>query len=148
MKKLSKLSLNFRKNINDYQDYILCTREELSGLSERFISTLPKHTDDRYIVSLQYPHIGPFMGEAGHREKRKELAEKNLKKGGTKNLKIIEEIVKLRHEVATILGYKHHADFRTENRMAKTGKNVEDFQNNLLKKLAPLAIFYNLLSHQ
>jgi len=139
MKKLSKLSLNFRKNINDYQDYILCTREELSGLSERFISTLPKHTDDRYIVSLQYPHIGPFMGEAEHREKRKELAEKNLKKGGTKNLKIIEEIVKLRHEIATILGYKHHADFRTENRMAKTGKNVEDFQNNLLKKLAPLA---------
>lgn len=146
MKKTSKLSIMFRQNINDYQDYILCTQEELAGLSERYISTLPKHlpagkagTDGRYIVSLQYPHIWPFMAEATNREKRKELAEKNLKKGGAKNLKIIEELVKLRHEIATILGYKHHADFRVETRMAKNAKTVEDFQNSLLKTLAPLA---------
>lgn len=139
MKKTSKLSIAFRQNINDYQDYILCTKEELAGLSERFISTLPKHTDGRYIVSLQYPHILPFMSEAENRKKREELAVKNLKKGGAKNLKIIEEIVALRQETAKILGYKHHADFRTENRMAKSAKNAEDFQNSLLKTLAPLA---------
>lgn len=139
MKKTGKLSIQFRQNINDYQDYILCTKEELDGLSERFISTLPKHTDGRYIVSLQYPHIFPFMAEATNRKKREELALKNLKKGGVKNLKIIEEIVKLRHEIASILGYKHHADFRTENRMAKSGDVVEVFQNSLLKTLAPLA---------
>jgi thimet oligopeptidase len=139
MKKVSKLSIQFRQNINDYQDYILCTHEELLGLSDRFIATLPKHTDGRYIVSLQYPHIFPFMAEADNRAKRQELALKNLKKGGPKNLKIIEEIVKLRHEIAHILGYKHHADFRTENRMAKNAKAAEDFQHSLLKTLAPLA---------
>jgi thimet oligopeptidase len=139
MKKTSKLSIAFRQNINDYQDYILCTKEELAGLSERFIVTLPKHTDGRYIVSLQYPHLFPFMAEAENREKRKMLAEKNLKRGGVKNLKIIEEIVVLRQEIAKILGYKHHADFRTENRMAKDAKTAEDFQNALLKTLAPLA---------
>jgi len=139
MKKVSKLSIAFRQNINNYQDYILCTREELSGLSERFITTLPKHTDGRYIVSLQYPHLMPFMAEAENRDKRKILAEKKLKQGGTKNLKVIEEIVKLRHEIAQILGYKHHADFRVETRMAKTAKNAEEFQNTLLKTLAPLA---------
>ena len=139
MKKVSKLSIAFRQNINDYQDYILCTEAELAGLSQRFIATLPKHTDGRYIISLQYPHIFPFLGEAENRKKREELALKNLKKGGAKNLKIIEEIVKLRHEIATILGYKHHADFRTENRMAKSAKNVDEFQSSLLKTLAPLA---------
>jgi thimet oligopeptidase len=72
-------------------------------------------------------------------KKREELALKNLKKGGVKNLKIIEEIVTLRQEIAKILGYKHHADFRTENRMAKNAKNAEDFQNSLLKTLAPMA---------
>lgn len=139
MKKVGKLSIAFRQNINDYQDYILCNKEELAGLSPRFISTLPKHTDGRYIVSLQYPHIGPFMGEAENRKKREELALKNLKKGGMKNLKIIEELVKLRHEIAHILGYKHHADFRLETRMVKTAQVAEDFQNSLLKTLAPLA---------
>lgn len=139
MKKTSKLSIAFRQNINDYQDYILCTKEELVGLSERFISTLPKDPKGKYIVSLQYPHIGPFMAEAENRKKREELALKNLKKGGVKNLKIIEELVTLRQDIAKILGYKHHADFRTENRMAKSAKNAEDFQNSLLKTLSPLA---------
>lgn len=139
MKKTSKLSIMFRQNINDYQDYILCTKEELAGLSERFIATLPQDAKGKYVVSLQYPHIMPFMAEAENREKRKALAEKNLKKGGVKNLKIIEELVKLRQEIAQILGYKHHADFRTENRMAKNAKTVEDFQNSLLKTLAPKA---------
>ncbi len=139
MKKTGKLSISFRQNINDYQDYILCTQEELAGLSERFISTLLKNEKGKYIVTLQYPHIGPFMGEAKNRGKREELALKNLKKGGVKNLKIIEELVMLRHQIATILGYKHHADFRTENRMAKSAKMAEDFQNSLLKTLSPLA---------
>ena len=137
LKKTSKLSIAFRQNINDYQDYILCTKEELAGLSERFITSLPRHTDGRYIVSLQYPHIMPFMAEAENRKKREELALKNLKKGGIKNLNIIEELVRLRHEIAGILGYKHHADFRTETRMAKNAKNVEEFQNSLIKTLAP-----------
>ncbi|MDB5260675.1 MAG: Zn-dependent oligopeptidase [Candidatus Nomurabacteria bacterium] len=139
LKKLSKLSLDFRKNITDHQDYILGTKEELAGLSERFIESLPQHTDGRYIVTLQYPHIIPFMADAKNREKRKELALKNLQKGGKKNLKILDELVKFRHEIATILGYKHHADFRTENRMAKTGKTVEDFQKSLEKDIVPLA---------
>ncbi len=139
LKKVSSLSIAFRKNINDYQDYILCTKEELSGLPDRFIEGLSKHTDGRYIVSLQYPHIGPFMTEAHNRTKRKELGNKNLQKGGVKNLKIIEQLVTLRHTIATILGYAHHVDFKTENRMAKSAKTVLSFQESLLTKIAPRA---------
>ncbi len=139
LKKSSGLSLAFRKNINDYQDYVLCTKEELSGLTERFIDALPKHTDGRYIVSLQYPHKVPFMEAADNRAKREELAIKDLKKGGKKNLKVIKELVELRHEISSILGYKHHADFVTENRMTKSGKVAADFQEDLLKKIAPTA---------
>lgn len=136
LKKASKLSEQFRKNINDYHDYILCTREELDGLSERVIATLPiDPKTKKYMVTLQYPHFGPFMSFAHSRTKREELANKNLQKGGKKNLKIINELVELRAQVSKILGYKHHADFKTENRMAKTGEIAENFQNEILKKL-------------
>lgn len=136
LKKSSKLGEQFRKNINDYSDYILCTEEELSGLSPRTIAILPKdEKTGKYIVTLQYPHYGPFMSFAHDRQKRQELANKNLKKGGKKNLTLINELVSVRAEISKILGYKHHADFRTENRMAKTGENAEVFQNDLLKKL-------------
>lgn len=136
LKKSSKLGEQFRKNINDYQDYILCTKEELSGVSDRVISGLPVDKESgKYMVTLQYPHVGPFLSFAHNRAKREELANKNLKKGGKKNLKLINDLVKLRAEISSILGYKHHADFRTENRMAKTGEIAETFQNELLKKL-------------
>ncbi|MEN9338070.1 MAG: hypothetical protein RIQ41_384 [Candidatus Parcubacteria bacterium] len=136
LKKSSTYGEQFRKHINDYSDYIVCTEEELSGLSERIRATLPRdEKTGKYMVTLQYPHVGPFMSFAHTRAKREELAHKNLQKGGKKNLKLINELVKIRAEIASILGYKHHADFRTENRMAKTGDTVNMFQNNLLKKL-------------
>ncbi len=134
LKRSSKIGEQFRKNINDYNDYILCTKEELDGVSERTIESLPKE-GNRYMVTLQYPHFGPFMSFAHDRVKREELANKNLKKGGKKNLKLIEELVNIRAEISRILGYQHHADFRTENRMAKKGEIAEKFQNDLLKKL-------------
>lgn len=140
MKKSSKLSIDFRKNINDYQDYIICSREELDGLTSNYINSLPKDNKGNYLVSLQYPHFYPYMTMAKNRSKRKELAEKNLKKGGIKNLKIINELISIRHEMSSILGYKTYADFKTENRMAKNGKNVEDFINPLINKLKPKAL--------
>lgn len=136
LKKSSKLGENFRKNINDYEDYILCTREELDGLSERLIASFPHdEKTGKYKVTLEYPHVYPFLSFAHNRAKREELANKNLKKGGKKNLAILSELVELRAEIAHILGYKHHADFRTENRMAKNGETVEKFQNAILEKL-------------
>lgn len=138
LKKVSEMGNNFRKNITDYQDYILCTKEELDGLSDRFINGLPKDgKSGKYIVSLQYPHIFPFMAEAKNRAKREELMYKELRKGGKKNLKLIHDIVKIRAEISKILGYKHHGDFRTENRMAKSAEIVEAFQDGLLKKMVP-----------
>ncbi len=137
LKKMSKLSQAFSKNLNDYTDYILCTKEELAGMSERYIAGLPVNEKGKYMVTLAYPHIGPFLAEAENRKKRKEIAEKNLSKGGKKNQKLMDEIVKLRAELAKILGYKHHGDYRTENRMAKSAKVVSAFQDQLLKKLAP-----------
>ncbi len=110
----------------------------MDGLSERFINTLTKD-GDKYIVSLQYPHISPFMSEATNRNKRKELTDKNFKKGGVKNLKVINELVKLRADISKILGYKHHADFVAENRMIKTAETAIKFQDEIFKKILPLA---------
>lgn len=135
LKKASFLANSFGKNINDYNDFILCNDEELDGLPDRIKQSLRKDKEGKYIVSLQYPEYFPFMTYANNRKLREELANKNLKKGGKKNLKILHDLIKIKHEIASILGYKHHADFRLETRMAKNAKTVDDFQNELLNKL-------------
>ena len=136
LKELSKLSDTFRKNINDYEDFILCSKEELDGLSDRVISSLQidKKTK-KYRVSLAYPEFFPFMAEANNQQKRRELALKNLKRGGINNLKILEKLVSLRKKISDTLGYKDFVDYKTETRMAKNRDTAEKFQDNLLKKL-------------
>src|SRR3989338_3306990 len=135
LKKLLKLEKEFEKNINDYRDQILVTREELEGLPESYIEGLKKDEDGKYIVTLAYPDIIPFMENATNGQKRKELAEKNLQKGGKQNLKVIKQILRLRHENARLLGYQHHADFATELKMVKNGSQAKKFVSRLLLKL-------------
>lgn len=136
LKNLAKLSIDFRKNIDEYRDHILCSEEEIKGLPENFVSTLEK-VGGKYKITLDYPNFGPYMQYADSREKRKELTDKNYQKGGEKNIKILSKIIKFRDENAKILGYKNHVDFKTENRMAKSEKNVRDFSDSLIKKLKP-----------
>lgn len=134
IKRLSKLSIDFSKNIDEYRDYILCNKEELRGLPENFIKTLEK-INGKYKITLDYPSIGPFLQYAESREKRKELNDKNYKKGGPQNLKLLSQIVELRDKKAKILGYKNHLDYRVENRMSKSEKAVYLFSDSLIKKL-------------
>ncbi|MFZ2303813.1 MAG: M3 family metallopeptidase [Minisyncoccia bacterium] len=135
-KKLAKASNQFRQNINAYKDYILVTDEELMGLPDRYKEGLSRSKDGKYKVTLAYPDYHPFIELAHNAAKRREIVEKALQKGGTKNMKVLAEMLKLRIERAHMLGYKTHADYKTELRMAKSGDRALAFENNLLKKVA------------
>ncbi len=136
IKEISKLSIEFSKNIDEYKDFILCTEEEIKGLPKNFVETLEK-VDGKYKITLDYPIIIPFLQYADNRVKRKEIADKNYKKGGEENLKILSKIVNLRNEKAKLLGFKNFVDFQTEDRMAKSEKGSRDFVETLIKKLIP-----------
>jgi len=133
--RLAKCSNEFRHNINAYQDHILVTEEESAGLPDRYKQGLKKDKQGRYIVTLAYPDYHPFMELAENEMKRKELAEKFLRRGGEKNMSVLKEMLALRVERAKLLGYKTHADYQTELRMAKSGKTALAFSLDLLRKV-------------
>lgn len=132
--RMAKLGSDFRKNINDYKDAILVTKEELAGLPESYINGLNK-IDNHYQVGLSYPDYVPFMENAHNESKRAELARKYLRKGGKQNMVVLKEMVKLRDEVAKLLGYKNHAAFVLEVNMAKNPESVFKFLNSLITPL-------------
>lgn len=136
IKEISKLEIDFSKNISEYKDFILCSEEEIKGLPENFVQTLEK-VDGKYKITLDYPIIGPFLQYADSRAKRKEITDKNYKKGGKGNVKILAQIVKLRDEKAKILGFKNFTDFNLGERMAKNETTVRKFVEGLIKKLEP-----------
>lgn len=135
LKELSKLSMSFRKNINDYKDSITLTTDEALGLSERFLSGLNRDKKGRYLVTLEYPDIGPFLENSPNDLKRKEIVDKNACKGGLKNIALLKRILTLRQANAKLLGYTTFAHYVIEDRMAKNPDNVMKFLKGILSKV-------------
>ncbi len=139
-KQLSELETSFSANISNHHDFILCTEAELEGLSKEYISNLEKDAKTgKYMVTLAYPEVGPFLDFATNQAKRKELADKLSQQGGKKNIALLKKMFTTRHEIARVLGYANYAEYVQETKMAKKPKLVKDFLANTIKKLQPIA---------
>lgn len=137
-KELAQIASSFENRLNSWDAHMWVTLKELDGMSEHYIAGLEKK-NGKYKVTLQYPHLYPFLAQATNALKRKELADLQAQKGGKENLLLIEKAVALRKELAEILGYSNFVDYQLERRMAENLKNVTYFENNLLEKILPLA---------
>ncbi|WP_163399624.1 M3 family metallopeptidase [Flavobacterium fluviatile] len=149
-KELSKLSLQFGENVlaetNNFELH-LTDEKDLSGLPEGTIEAarlLAKNQEkEGWIFTLDYPSYVPFLTYADNRELRKKMAiafgSKGFQKNEFNNEENVIKIAKLRHERANLLGYKTHAHFVLEERMAQSPEKVFSFLNDLLAKAKPAA---------
>ncbi len=139
--KLSVLSPQFSKNVlgaTNAFEWSTTNTEDLKGLPESAVEAakdeakqkeLPEGT---YSFSLQYPSLIPMMKYNDNREIRKTFYTASSTKavnGEFSNQENILEVVKLRYEKATLLGFKNHAEFILEDRMAKTPENAMELMN-------------------
>lgn len=149
-KQLAMLSLQFGQNVlaetNAYE-LIISNENDLKGLPQYVIDQAKAEAEQKnkegWLITLQAPSYIPFMQYAENRELREKLFRANGVKAYQdneyNNEENVKNIVKLRHERAKILGYKTHADYVLEERMAKEPKTVLDFLNDLLTKAKPFA---------
>ena len=154
---LSTSSLKFGENVlaetNAFQMH-LTNEKDVSGLPESVKEAAKEMAISKekkgWVFTLDYPSYIPFLTYADNRELRKKIAiaagKKAFQKNAFNNESIVLEIVNLRHQRANLLGYKTHAHFVLEERMAETPEKVIEFSNNLLEKAKPAAIkeFENL----
>ena len=136
--RLNKIT-QFNVNLNNYQDELHVTREELDGLGETYINRLGRTDDGKYIVTLKYPDYNPFMASAKSEKARKALQEKFARRGGKENVTLLEDTLELRRRQAALLGYKQYPDYVLPVRMAKNYKPLEKFLKGLQKEVTPLA---------
>ncbi|WP_248722162.1 M3 family metallopeptidase [Seonamhaeicola sp. ML3] len=149
-KKLSKLKLKFGENIlaeTNKFEMLVTNENDLAGLPEgtkEAAKQLAEAKDkEGWLFTLDYPSYIPFVTYADNRELRQKMSlafgSKGFKNDELDNQDIVLDIVKLRHERANLLGYKTHAHFVLEERMAETPAKVESFLNELLEKAKPAA---------
>lgn len=136
--RLVALGVQFRRQIDEYEDALLLTREQLAGLPDSYIERLRSEERDgrtRYRVSLDYPELFPFLESADDPALREALFRKNHNKAAGQNVAVLEEALALRDEIATTLGYRAWSDYTLEIRMAKTPQAALDFLADLEGKV-------------
>ncbi|UBZ07628.1 M3 family metallopeptidase [Salegentibacter mishustinae] len=149
-KKLSKLSLDFGQNVlaetNKFELH-LTDENDLKGLPESFkeeaAQVAASKEKEGWIFTLEYPSYLPFMKYAENRELRKKMAlafgSKGFHGDELDNQENVLQIAKLRYQRAQLLGYKTHAHFVLEERMAETPEKVNSFLDEILEKAKPAA---------
>ena len=136
--KLSKLKVQFNQNLlaetNKYK-IVIKDKKDLVGLPESIIAAGANDAkaaglEGKWVYSVQRSSMYPFLTYSKNRDLRKQLYMYYINRANHDdewdNKVIVSEIVALRAEKATLLGYETHAHLTLEPRMAGTpGKAYE-----------------------
>lgn len=133
-----KYSENTLKATNKFE-LLLKDKKDLSGLPESAIEAAHAAAEQKghshaWLFNLQHPSYVPFLQYSD----RRDLREKMWRAFNSKcfndefdNQEIVKRLVTLRDQRAKLLGYKNHAGFVLEERMAQTPEAVMSFLDSL-----------------
>ena len=146
-KELSVLYNKFSDNVlHDEENYVTyLNKDQLGGLSDGFIKSAAaiakeKGQEGKYAITNTRSSMDPFLTYSTERDLRKQVWTNYYSRGDNNdeydNKEIIAEILKLRRERVELLGHKNYAEWRLQDRMAKTPENAL----NLMEAVWPAAI--------
>ncbi|CAG8971005.1 hypothetical protein HYALB_00007675 [Hymenoscyphus albidus] len=138
-KRLATIQVQFSKNLNEENGGLWFTKEELEGVPEDVLSGLHKgegENEGKLKLSFKYPDLFPTLKFAVNADTRKKVFMENENKCND-NVPLFREAIVLRDEAARLLGYKDHASFKLEEKMAKNPETVNDFLSDLRTQLTP-----------
>ena len=134
--RLVELEVAFQRNINEYQDAIEVTREQLEGMPEEYVARLKAgEREGTYRVSLDYPELNPFLEQAHDRGLRRELFGKHWRRAVDANRPLLQEALEIRRKIAALFGQPTWAHFAMEVKMARRPERVRDFYADLLPRI-------------
>jgi thimet oligopeptidase len=133
--RLTEVELAFGRNVDEHEDGLDLTREELDGLPDSFVERLsPGEAPGTYRVSLDYPERYPFLSQARRRDLREVLQRKSWNIAVDQNRPLMSEALEIRDRLATLLGAEDWAHHAMEVRMADP-KAVAAFYAELVPPL-------------
>ncbi|HEY5949650.1 MAG TPA: M3 family metallopeptidase [Kofleriaceae bacterium] len=137
---LTRLGQIFSKNISEDVRAIEATDPaRLAGLPQDFIASHPPDAGGVIRITTDYPDYNPFMTYATDDELRRELYIKFRSRGDQANEAVLHDVLKLRGEKASLLGYRNWADYITADKMIQSGDRASEFIEKVWKLAAPRA---------
>ena len=136
--KLSELSNNFSQNLlDDTNSYklVIENEEDIKEIPKTDLlnAKIKDQGKIKYEFTLQTPSYISYMTYGNNRKLREKIYKAYVSRA-KKNDDIINNILKLRHKKANILGFDNYASYSLSKKMAKDTKTVIDFLNKLLER--------------
>jgi oligopeptidase A len=148
-KQLSKLQTQFAENVLDAtHGWTLHVTDPtlMSGLPEQDLKiaeqTAQQHGKTGWVLTLEYPCYSAVMRYLENRELRwlmyeayvTRASDQGPRAGRWDNTGIMEEVVRLRHELAKLLGFTDFAEYSLATKMADSSERVLDFLHDLVAR--------------
>lgn len=132
---LATLSTQFSNNLNTDTTTLEFTLDELQGASKDFLARLEKTPAGKYRVTTKNPDYFEVIENVQNSETRHKMLFAYENRAATQNTAFMEQAIRIRQELASILGYPTWADYQQAVNMAKNAKTVLQFLTNLKEKL-------------
>ncbi|WP_283742632.1 M3 family metallopeptidase [Sideroxydans sp. CL21] len=153
---LSELTSKFSDNLLDATNAYTCViadEKEISGIPADECRVAAEAAQEAgksgWLFTLKAPSYGPVMQYADNRSLRERLyrayttrASEQLSEGsnlGWDNTPLMSQILKLRAELAQMLGFDNYAEFSLASKMADTSAQVSEFLLELAQRAKPFA---------
>jgi thimet oligopeptidase len=145
---LNKIIVSYNRRMSEDQSQIKVSAEELASLPPALSGSV-KSTTEGLSMAVNEGTVGPFLSHEASREARKRYLYAYLRRGGAQNVELLAQAVKLRAQLAGLLGYPNWAAYQLDAKMAKTVKRalalvLEVNRRTLPKARAELAEFTKL----
>ena len=151
-KRLSELSSKFSNNVLDATmawTKNITSESELKGIPENAMAAAKQAAEAKnlegWLFTLDHPSFGPVMTYCENKELRKEIYEafttrasdKGPNAGKFDNSDNMNEILKLRSELAELLDFNNYAELSIATKMASSTDEVLGFLNDMAKRSLP-----------
>ncbi|MCP4965434.1 MAG: Zn-dependent oligopeptidase [bacterium] len=137
-KRLIELQVEYSKNLDEWEDSIEVTRDDLRGLPDEYIDGLKAGaTEGTLQVGMAYPDYIPFIEQAERRDLRKALQFKFWNRAAVRNEPLLAQAIQLRSQMAALFGLPTWAHFAMELKMARNPEAVNNFYDSIVPQLTP-----------
>ena len=133
--KLVNLGIDFDRNIAQSRDSVHFTEGELAGVAEAVKQ--PWKRASGYMVYINGPNYSEIISNASNPETRHTIYLHYNNRAYPKNIQALDSLFYYRDLFAKKLGFRSYAAYATIDKMAGSPERVWNFENDLIKKLAP-----------
>lgn len=124
--RLTELRQEFERNLRDDNTRLVFTPDEYRGVPESYLEGVSREGDN-IVVGTSSPEYITFMRNAVDEDARRRFYLAYVNVGAPRNIEILDEISRLRRELAVLHGKPSYASYILQHRMAGSPETVAAF---------------------